>query len=86
MAKPRIGIPPYFNYQNDEEFMPEGYLRAVDRLADGLIIEATAEEGFPEAYRGTGRQWILGVQWHPEVSFKVDRNSRVVFSRFARVL
>ena len=60
--------------------------QAVDQLAKGLLPEALAAEGFPEAYRGAGGQWILGVQWHPEVSFKVEANSRRIFASFLQAL
>ena len=60
--------------------------QAVDRLGEGLIPEAYAEEGFLEAYHSSGDQWILGVQWHPEVSFKLDAPSRKIFHRFAKEL
>ena len=60
--------------------------QAVDRLAEGLLPEALAAEGFPEAYRGAGGQWILGVQWHPEVSFKVEANSRRIIASFLQAL
>ena len=51
-------------------------------VADGLVVNAVVEEGFPEAVSGTGEQFILGVQWHPEVSYNVDANSRKVFDLF----
>lgn len=51
-------------------------------VADGLAVNAVAQEGFPEAVAGTGEQFILGVQWHPEISYNVDANSRRVFDLF----
>ena len=60
--------------------------QAVDRLADGLRPEAWAQEGFIEACSGAGSQWILAVQWHPEVSLMTDLPSRRIFSLYARAL
>ena len=51
-------------------------------VAEGLQVNALAQEGFPEAVTGTGSQFILGVQWHPEISYKQDANSRKVFDLF----
>lgn len=40
--------------------------QAVDRLGDGLRIVARAPDRIVEAVEGTGRSFLLGVQWHPE--------------------
>lgn len=60
--------------------------QAVDRPGRGVIPEAYAAEGFTEALSVSGPQWILGVQWHPEVSLCVDEASRLIFTRFRDVL
>lgn len=57
--------------------------QAVDRLADGLKATAYAPDGILEAYEGTGSAFILGTQWHPEVSYDNDVLSRRIFLRFA---
>jgi len=41
--------------------------QGVDRLGEGLSISATAVmDDLPEAIEVPGRQFVLGVQWHPE--------------------
>jgi gamma-glutamyl-gamma-aminobutyrate hydrolase PuuD len=40
--------------------------QGVKRLGAGLAIEARAPDGVVEAIRGTGANFIVGVQWHPE--------------------
>jgi putative glutamine amidotransferase len=40
--------------------------QAVDRLGDGLRIAACAPDGTIEGIEGTGRGFVLGVQWHAE--------------------
>jgi putative glutamine amidotransferase len=41
--------------------------QGIDRLADGLVVEAVADDGTIEAVRFEGAQtFALGVQWHPE--------------------
>ena len=40
--------------------------QGIARLAEGLVVEATAPDGLVEAYRGTGPGFVLAVQWHPE--------------------
>lgn len=40
--------------------------QAVARLAEGLEVEAQAEDGTIEAVSVPGKTFALGVQWHPE--------------------
>lgn len=47
--------------------------QGIRRLADGLIVEATAPDGLIEAFRHAGDGFLLGVQWHPE--WKVAENA-----------
>ena len=37
-----------------------------DRLAPGLRISATSDDGLVEALEGTAQRWLTAVQWHPE--------------------
>lgn len=59
--------------------------QAVDRIAESLKVTAHAPDGIIEAYEGTGDQFILGTQWHPEDSYDNDALSRRIFLRFAEV-
>jgi putative glutamine amidotransferase len=41
--------------------------QGVDRLGDGLVVSGiSALDGLPEAIELPERQFVLGVQWHPE--------------------
>jgi putative glutamine amidotransferase len=40
--------------------------QGIERLGNGLQVEARADDGVIEAIRGTGDGFLLGVQWHPE--------------------
>ena len=60
--------------------------QAVLDLAPGLKANAMAAEGFVEAFTAEGSLPILGVQWHPEVSFTVDENSPKVFDLFRSMI
>lgn len=40
--------------------------QGVDRLAEGVTVEAIAEDGLIEAFKCNGSWWALGMQWHPE--------------------
>lgn len=40
--------------------------QAIRTLGRGLRVEACADDGIVEAVRLEGRQYVLGLQWHPE--------------------
>lgn len=53
----------------EESAVPAYHHQAVDRLGEGLVPSAYAEDGTVEAIEpaGPGASWVLGVQWHPEM-------------------
>jgi putative glutamine amidotransferase len=52
---------------NTDELVVNSYHhQAVDRLADGLTVTATAPDGVIEGVEGTEGPWLVAVQWHPE--------------------
>ncbi|WP_062111717.1 gamma-glutamyl-gamma-aminobutyrate hydrolase family protein [Aureimonas sp. AU40] len=58
--------------------------QAIDRLAEGLAVEARAEDGTIEAVSVPGAaSFALGVQWHPEYWAMSDAPSRAIFEAFA---
>ncbi|MBV9735648.1 MAG: gamma-glutamyl-gamma-aminobutyrate hydrolase family protein [Acidisphaera sp.] len=66
--------------------------QGIDRLAPGLVVEATAPDGTIEAVRvaasatGAPVGYAVGVQWHPEYDFATDAVSRRIFEDFAQAL
>lgn len=42
-----------------------GHHQAVDRVGDGLVVAARADDGITEGIEHRQR-WVVGVQWHPE--------------------
>ena len=58
--------------------------QGIDRLAPGLVVEATAPDGTIEAVQLPGALALtVGVQWHPEYDFGTDAVSRGIFASFA---
>ncbi|WP_406417826.1 gamma-glutamyl-gamma-aminobutyrate hydrolase family protein [Streptomyces sp. NBC_00873] len=51
----------------EESSVPTYHHQAVDRLAPDLVASAHAADGTLEALESPGPQWVLGVQWHPEM-------------------
>jgi putative glutamine amidotransferase len=63
------------------------HAQAIDRLADGLAVEAMSDDGVIEAVRVIDAQdFALGVQWHPEWSADSDPFSRAIFAAFQTAL
>lgn len=57
--------------------------QAIDHLAPGLQVEATADDGVIEAVSVAGAKgWTLGVQWHPEYWAGSDGPSQRIFEAF----
>ena len=57
--------------------------QALDRLAPGLVVEATAPDGTIEGVRvAEARGFAFGVQWHPEHRWAEDAASVALFRAF----
>ena len=57
--------------------------QGIDRLADGLIVEATASDGVIEAVRvKDAAAFAIGVQWHPEWLYAEEPVSKTLFGAF----
>lgn len=58
--------------------------QAIDRLAERLQIESTADDGTIEAVTVRDAPgFALGLQWHPEWHFRTDTASKAIFDAFA---
>lgn len=57
--------------------------QALDRVADGLVVEGVAEDGTVEAVRvADATTFAFGVQFHPEWHVRTDAASRAIFEAF----
>jgi putative glutamine amidotransferase len=75
------------NGGNARAYVNSLHSQAIDRLADGLVVEATHEDGTIEAVRWTkGPGFALGVQWHPEWHVRSDDFAHAIFARFAQAI
>jgi putative glutamine amidotransferase len=55
--------------------------QSIDRLGDGLVVTARADDGTVEGVELTNR-WVVGVQWHPEDTAAVDPAQQALFDAF----
>jgi putative glutamine amidotransferase len=57
--------------------------QGVDRLGEGLVVEATAPDGLVEAFRvADASAFALAVQWHPEWQVMKNPQSVALFEAF----
>lgn len=56
--------------------------QAIDRLADCLELDAVSEDGIIEAAHHKERDFLMLVQWHPEIYFKTDEAMQKLFLEF----
>jgi len=57
--------------------------QGIDRLGEGLIVEAVAPDGLIEAVRvKNSKQFVLAVQWHPEWQFRNNSFYSAIFDAF----
>ena len=70
--------------KSHEVWVNSSHHQALSTIGDGLRLAAVStEDGIVEAVEGTAAdQWVLGVQWHPERTYKEDVFSRLIFETF----
>jgi putative glutamine amidotransferase len=57
--------------------------QGIARLADGVTVEAVADDGLIEGFRVDGaKSFALGLQWHPEWQVTEDSFSLAIFKAF----
>jgi putative glutamine amidotransferase len=62
--------------------------QAIDRVADGLVVEAVAPDGTIEAVRlppadpDAAYPFVFGLQWHPEWNYAQNPDSMAIFHAF----
>ena len=59
--------------------------QAVDALGSDLVITGRSDDGIVEAIEHSTREWVVGVQWHPEDSSDVDVEQQGLFDEFVRI-
>lgn len=63
------------------------HAQGIDRLAPGLVVEATAPDGTIEAVRvDRAGTFMLGIQWHPEWRFWENRFGIALFKAFGEAV
>lgn len=53
--------------------------QALNRVGSGLVISARAADGTVEGVELAGHPWLVGVQWHPEITADHDPVQQALF-------
>jgi putative glutamine amidotransferase len=60
--------------------------QGVDKLGNGLHVEAMSEDGIIEAVSIPSKKWIVGTQWHPEGDWYMNNTSKAILTAFGDVV
>ena len=74
----KMGLPAEFTVNSIHE-------QGIDKLGNGLQIEATSEDGLIEAISLPGKTFVVGTQWHPEGDWPINPSSRRILASFGEV-
>lgn len=69
-------------YGSGEVTVNSYHHQAVDQPGAALRVTARSSDGLAEAVEGTEGAWLLGVQWHPEMSFRRHEKHLAPFRAF----
>lgn len=58
--------------------------QAVGRVGDGLSVCATADDGVIEGIERSDRTFVVGIQWHPEITSLTDEAALRLFRALVR--
>ena len=65
-GRDRAGETPAHANQARRTPIPRASLGGVEKIGNGLHVEAISEDGVIEAISIPGKRFIVGTQWHPE--------------------
>jgi putative glutamine amidotransferase len=69
-------------FGGERVFVNSYHHQGLDRLGSGLTVTARTQDDLIEAVEGTSGAWLLGVQWHPEMSYASHPEQRAPFRAF----
>lgn len=66
----------------DEWHVNSLHKQAINKVGEGLFVEALARDGLVEAISLIEHPFMIGVQWHPELNYAQDGFSKFLFTEF----
>ncbi|WAM31201.1 gamma-glutamyl-gamma-aminobutyrate hydrolase family protein [Caldicellulosiruptor naganoensis] len=71
-------------FKHEEILVNSFHHQAIETVAQGFLVEATAKDGVIEAISRHDRDFFVGVQWHPELMWKQDALQFELFKEFVK--
>lgn len=68
-----------------DEIMVNSFHHYKALVENNYIINAFSEEGYVEGIELPDKKFHLGIQWHPEISYHFDENSKKIIDYFINV-
>ena len=68
-----------------DEIMVNSYHRYHALENENVVCNAYSEDGYIEGVEISNKKFVLGVQWHPEISYDFDDNSKRLLDYFMEV-
>ena len=65
-------------------YTSSGHHQAVRAVGEGLRVVGVATDGIIEALELPGHPWLIGVQWHPEVTAERDPTQQALFDALVK--
>ena len=69
-------------YQDDAIMVNSMHHQGIKQLGEKLATSMVAPDGLIEGIEGTNGQYLIGVQWHPEMLIDSDPGTRRLFDSF----
>jgi putative glutamine amidotransferase len=70
---------------NENEVSPMSWHhQGIKKLAPGLIVSAFAPDNVIEGIEMPDHPWLLGVQWHPELTAEKDEKQQALYNAFVK--
>lgn len=73
-------------YGSDRAGVNSYHHQAVREVSPFFRVAAVSEDGLTEGIFMPGKRFMLGVQWHPEFSYRTDENSRRLAAAFVNAI
>lgn len=71
-----------FQILGKEEIMVNSFHKYKALPNDNVIVTAKSDDGIIEGVEIPNRKFIIGVQWHPEISYDFDESSKKIIDYF----
>lgn len=73
-------------YQTENLLVNSFHHQCIDRVGNGFEVIAESEDDVIEGIIYNGPEWIVGIQWHPEMLYKKYKVHSSIFKEFIKVV